>query len=191
MITPIIKYLTCLIFFTLFPFPNRAYYISLLDIFFYIIIIIILLFRAAPMAYGGSQARSQIRAPAAGLHHSHSNTRSSVNYATTHTNARSLTNWAKPGIEPTSSWILAGFVTHWAWWECPDLFLMKYFYLFSSLLYSHPYPYPFLPLSFPLSTSILHIIKTENIYILLCNISEVFLVLLIVDCKIELWLSKY
>ena len=31
-------------------------------------------FRAIPMAYGGSQARSQIRAVAAGLHHSHSNT---------------------------------------------------------------------------------------------------------------------
>ena len=31
------------------------------------------LFRATPTAYGGSQARSQIRAAAAGLHHSHSN----------------------------------------------------------------------------------------------------------------------
>ena len=33
-------------------------------------------FRAAPMAYGGSQARGQIGATAASLHHSHSNTRS-------------------------------------------------------------------------------------------------------------------
>ena len=31
------------------------------------------LFRAAPAAYGGSQARNQIGATAAGLHHSHSN----------------------------------------------------------------------------------------------------------------------
>ena len=31
-----------------------------------------LLFRAAPLAYGGSQARGPIRATAAGLHHSHS-----------------------------------------------------------------------------------------------------------------------
>ena len=30
--------------------------------------------RAVPMAYGGSQARGQIRALATGLHHSHSNT---------------------------------------------------------------------------------------------------------------------
>ena len=33
------------------------------------------LFRATPEAYGGSQARDRIRAAAAGLHHSHSNTR--------------------------------------------------------------------------------------------------------------------
>ena len=34
------------------------------------------LFRTAPVAYGISQGRDQIRAVAAGLHHSHSNTRS-------------------------------------------------------------------------------------------------------------------
>ena len=33
----------------------------------------IFFFRAAPIACGGSQARSQIRAIAASLHHSHSN----------------------------------------------------------------------------------------------------------------------
>ena len=33
-------------------------------------------FRAAPAAYGGSQARGLIGAAAAGLHHSHSNIRS-------------------------------------------------------------------------------------------------------------------
>ena len=36
-------------------------------------IFIFLSFRAAPAAYGGSQARGQIRAAAAGLDHSHSN----------------------------------------------------------------------------------------------------------------------
>ena len=51
------------------------------------------LFRAAPAAYGSSHVRGQIRAEAAGLHHSQSNT-------------RSLTHWARPGIEPTSSWRL-------------------------------------------------------------------------------------
>ena len=34
------------------------------------------LFRAAPTAYGSSQARGPIGDVAAGLHHSHSNTRS-------------------------------------------------------------------------------------------------------------------
>ena len=37
------------------------------------VLFIYLLFRAALAAYGGSQARGQIRAIAAGLHHSHSN----------------------------------------------------------------------------------------------------------------------
>jgi len=46
-------------------------------------------FRAAPSARGGSQARGRIRAPAAGLHHSHSHARS----------------------EPAFSRILVGFVS--------------------------------------------------------------------------------
>ena len=35
-------------------------------------------------------------------------------YTTTHGNTRSLTHWARPGIEPASSWILVGFVNCWA-----------------------------------------------------------------------------
>jgi len=37
-----------------------------------------LLFRAVPSAYGSSQVKGQIRAIAAGLHHSHSNTGSKL-----------------------------------------------------------------------------------------------------------------
>ena len=48
---------------------NEVQLISFLFLFFF-------LFRAAPEAYGGSQARGQIRAAAADLHHSHSNARS-------------------------------------------------------------------------------------------------------------------
>ena len=55
-------------------------------------------FRATGEAYGSSHATGQIRAAAAGLHHSHSN-------------ARSLNHWARPGIEPASLWILVGFIT--------------------------------------------------------------------------------
>ena len=47
---------------------------------FYILLcikyILFLLLRASPVAYGGSQARRRIRAIAAGLDYSHSNTRS-------------------------------------------------------------------------------------------------------------------
>ena len=42
----------------------------------YLFIYSFLFFRAAPAAYGSFQARSQIEAAAAGLHHSHSNARS-------------------------------------------------------------------------------------------------------------------
>ena len=40
---------------------------------FFLFCFVFLLFKAAPVAYGGSQARDQIRATAADLHHSHSN----------------------------------------------------------------------------------------------------------------------
>ena len=56
------------------------------------------LFRATSEAYGGSQARGLTGAVAAGLHHSHSN-------------ARSLTHWARPGIKPATSCLLVGFVS--------------------------------------------------------------------------------
>ena len=35
-------------------------------------------------------------------------------YATAHSKAWSLTHWARPGIESTSSWNLVGFINHWA-----------------------------------------------------------------------------
>ena len=41
---------------------------------FFLFVCLFLLFRAAPVAYGSSQARGRIRTTAAGLHHNHSNT---------------------------------------------------------------------------------------------------------------------
>ena len=38
----------------------------------------------------------------------------SVTFSTAHGNAGFLTQWLRPGIEPTSSWILVGFITPWA-----------------------------------------------------------------------------
>ena len=50
-------------------------------------------FRAAPMAYGSSQARGRIGAVAAGLHHSHNNAGStSATYTTAHGKAGSFTH---------------------------------------------------------------------------------------------------
>ena len=69
-------------------------------------------FRATPMAYGSSQARGQIRAAAAGLHHSHSQIQAApATYTTAHGNARSLTHRVRPGIEPTTSCFLVGFIS--------------------------------------------------------------------------------
>ena len=55
-------------------------------------------FRAALRACGGSQARGPIGATATGLHHSHSN-------------ARSLTHGARPGIKAATSWFLVRFLS--------------------------------------------------------------------------------
>ena len=46
----------------------------------------------------------------------------SVTYTTAHSNAGSLTHWARPGIEPVSSWILTGFVTAEPWQELHYLY---------------------------------------------------------------------
>ena len=51
---------------------HRNLLIVLYDFFIFIFIFVFCLFRAAPAAYGGSQARGLIRAVASGLHHSHS-----------------------------------------------------------------------------------------------------------------------
>ena len=51
----------------------ESFSVHLLRLFFFFLAFC--LFRAAPAAYEGSQARSLIAAVAAGLHHSHSNAR--------------------------------------------------------------------------------------------------------------------
>jgi len=75
----------------------------------FIYLFIYCLFRATPVAYGGSQARGLIGAVAAGLCHSHSNAGSEP--------LRFLTRWARPGIEPETSWFLVGLVSTAPWWE--------------------------------------------------------------------------
>ena len=68
---------------------------SLLSFNFYLFICF---FRAALVAYGGFQVRSQIRTAAAGLRHSSQQ-------------HQILTHWVRPGLEPVSSWMPAGFLS--------------------------------------------------------------------------------
>ena len=75
------------------------------------------LFRATPVTYGGSQARSRIGAVAAGsTSHAqqHRIPATFATYTTAHPHARSLTHWARQGVEPASSWMLVSFVNCWA-----------------------------------------------------------------------------
>ena len=71
------------------------------------------LFRAASAAYGVSLARGRIRATAASLHHSNSNTISEPRLRLHHSSRQcQILNPLRPGIKPTSSWILVRFVNH-------------------------------------------------------------------------------
>ena len=90
------------VFFSFFSFP----FLSFFFFFFFI-------FRAAPIAYGGSQAKGSNWSCSYSLHHSHSN-------------ARSLTHRVRPEIKPASSWIPVGFVTHWATMGTPKKTFFKH-----------------------------------------------------------------
>ena len=59
-----------------------------------VVVVVVIVFRAEPVAYGGSQARGQMGAVAASLYHSQSNlgSKPSLTYTTAHGNARSLTH---------------------------------------------------------------------------------------------------
>ena len=90
------------------------------------------LFRAVAAAYGSSQARVWIGAAAAGLYHSHRNSelRHIFDLHCSLPRARCLTYWERPGIKPTSPWILAGFITYWATMGTRELFRFLFVSLF-------------------------------------------------------------
>ena len=82
----------------------------------YFIYLFIVFSRAAPVAYGGSQARDLSGAVATGLCQSHSNAGSEPSLQPTpqaHGNAGSYAHWTRTGIKPPTSWFLVGFVNHW------------------------------------------------------------------------------
>ena len=82
-------------------------------------------FRAAPVAYGNSQARGRIRGTAAGLHHSKASPGLICNQHHSYSNAGSLTHWARPGIKPGPSQILVRFLTCWTMTETPWKQILK------------------------------------------------------------------
>ena len=51
----------------------------------------------------------------------------SAAYTTAHGNARSLTHWTRPGIEPTTSWYLVGFISTLPRWEVQRKIKLKFF----------------------------------------------------------------
>ena len=111
---------------------RRRFVLKRLLLFYFLFVFLFLFclfvfFRAAPMAYGGSQPRGLIRAVAAGLHHSHSNARSEPRlWPTPSSRKRRILNpWAKPGIKPTTSWFLVRFVSPAPWWELPEFYYFK------------------------------------------------------------------
>ena len=68
-----------------------------------------MLFRVTPIAYGSSQARGQNWSYSCQPTSQPQQYRiqvTSATYITSHNNARSLIHWARPGIKPSSSWIL-------------------------------------------------------------------------------------
>ena len=54
----------------------------------------------------------------------------SITYSTSHSNARSLTQWARPGIKLTSSQILVRFVSSESWWELPVSFWIVVLFIY-------------------------------------------------------------
>ena len=99
--------------------------------------ILFLLFRTTHTAYGGSQARGQIRATAASLCHSHSNSGSKPRLgpgSTTHSNASSPPPTERgQGSNPRPSWILVRFISAGPQWELqinPNLYHVLFFFFF-------------------------------------------------------------
>ena len=94
-------------------FSNTQYQRNREDFFFFFFFFFCLFVfsRVVPKAYGGSQARGLWPTPQTKQHGIWA---MSATYTTAHSNARSLTHWGRPGIKPTTSWFLVGFINNWA-----------------------------------------------------------------------------
>ena len=101
--------------FTLLFYYTLLYHLGCLSRMIWTLFLFSLLFsRAAPAACGSSQARGWISAAAAGLQaqaQQHQIRATSATYTTAHGNTGSLMHTARPGIRPTSLWIVVRFIS--------------------------------------------------------------------------------
>ena len=81
------------------------------------------------MAFVGSWAggRIELQLPAYTTATAMQDMSTSATYTTAHSNTGSLTPQARPGLEPTTSWILVGFFTAEPQWELLFLFLFVFY----------------------------------------------------------------
>ena len=108
----------------------------------FVVVVFFFFPRAAPMTYGGSQARGLIRTVATGLGpepQQHRIQATSMTHTTAHNSTGSLTHWARPGIEPATTRFLVGFVNHCAMTKTPRFSVLKavIYSTFSVPFYNH------------------------------------------------------
>ena len=85
---------------------------------FHLLIFIFGLFKFTPKAYASSQARGWIGVAAASHSHSHARFKPHLKLMPQlMATLDPLIHWARPGIEPSSSWILIRFITAEPQWE--------------------------------------------------------------------------
>ena len=90
---------------------------------FFLSFFFFLLFRATSVAHGGSQARGLTSCQPMPQPQQHGIWAPYVTYTTAHSNARSLTCWVRPGIQPATSWFLVGLVSVAQQWELQRVLL--------------------------------------------------------------------
>ena len=121
---------------------GRCYFSHLFNFFLIfknLFIYLVLLFRAH-LQHRSSQARGQIRAAAASLHHSHSHTRSVLHLWPTSQLTARPDSWSTeqgPGVKSATSWMLVRFISTVPQWE-PLIYLSNIQQLLLVLLTRDP-----------------------------------------------------
>ena len=95
-----------------------------------------------------------------------------------HDSTRFPTHWARPGIKPMSSWLLVGFINHWAMMATPRRFSIvlnpdeKSYYI-KSYTYVYIYRYDIymtIYIYYTILSSITHVVYALNVLNLILNV---------------------